>query len=63
VEQIIWKQIILPYCTVGVGILDGRVVETGGINRWMRGKTLPEVEGWVRGKRGTVIDVPVDDPQ
>lgn len=50
-----WYWVSLDYATFGVGIRDGRVVETAAINRWMLGKTPQQIGDWITKKNGKVI--------
>lgn len=45
----VWVQ--LSYCTFGIEVEDGVVVDAAPIARWMIGKSEQEVADWVRSKR------------
>lgn len=47
-------RVLLPYATFGIIINGGRCVEAAPIGKWMIGKTLEYLTGWVRTKRGSL---------
>lgn len=49
-----WYRITLSYACGGIRTHEGLVVEAAPIFRWMIGKYIGYVEGWVAKKRGTI---------
>ncbi len=52
----------LPYACFAIVVRDGKVTFAAPIGRWMVGKSLEDVELWVRGKRGEIGSKVADNP-
>jgi hypothetical protein len=52
-------RIILPYACAGIILQNNVVTDTAPIFKWMKGKTLQEVENWVSNKKGTIQKVEI----
>jgi hypothetical protein len=50
-------RVVLPYFVAGVIVRMGVVVEAAPILRWAVGKSLADLETWVRKKRGNLCSI------
>jgi len=50
----VWFAIDLPYAYFYVEARDGIIVKTAPIGAWMMGKTVSDIEQWVKRKGGSI---------
>lgn len=50
-------KIDLPYSTFGIEVLNGVVINSAPIARWMIGESLKYIKEWVKKKEGTIFEV------
>jgi hypothetical protein len=54
-ERLFW--VSLPYATFGIVSRHGRVYDTAPIAKWMIGKPLEDLRGWMRLKKAIVKEI------
>ena len=54
-DRLFW--IDLGYATFGIISIDNVIVDSAPIAKWMRGKTLQEINPWLLDKKAKVIEV------
>ena len=47
-------RVTLSYAVFGVIVVDGQVVHTAPIGKWMLKKSIGEIRKWVKSKKGSV---------